>query len=195
MKRWGAVALLVLAGCQAFFLARKPDAPPATPDLTPVVVDYTDNDGFDTVFEAGMLARSAIVARSLKTGTTMETTGRAWRSRLRAMFSSPLPAMFSGALRSGAGLVKLATPSICQSTVAGFEPSAMTIALPCDADGRIDAQALPALQEIAKEYPARDYRAIEDILYRDLPNVYFYFQNIFMPALFMYNATPAPRTP
>lgn len=55
------------------------------------------------------------------------------------------------ALRSGAGLVKLATPSACQTTVAGFEPSAMTIPLPCDADGRISLAALPVISEIAKE--------------------------------------------
>ncbi len=55
------------------------------------------------------------------------------------------------ALRSGVGLVKLATPSACQTTVAAFEPSAMTIALPCDADGRITAAALPILEQLAAE--------------------------------------------
>jgi hydroxyethylthiazole kinase-like uncharacterized protein yjeF len=58
------------------------------------------------------------------------------------------------ALRSGAGLVKLATPSACQPTVAGFEPGAMTVALPCDADGRIAREALPILQEFAREATA-----------------------------------------
>ena len=43
------------------------------------------------------------------------------------------------ALRSGAGLVKLATPAACQATVAGFEPCAMTVALPGDEHGRIAA--------------------------------------------------------
>jgi NAD(P)H-hydrate epimerase len=55
------------------------------------------------------------------------------------------------AARSGAGLVKLATPRACQPTVAAFEPSLMTIALPSDADGRIAAAALPLILEIAKE--------------------------------------------
>jgi ADP-dependent NAD(P)H-hydrate dehydratase len=55
------------------------------------------------------------------------------------------------ALRSGAGLVKLATPSVCQTTVAAFEPAVMTIALPCDADGRITAAALPILEQFAAE--------------------------------------------
>jgi ADP-dependent NAD(P)H-hydrate dehydratase len=55
------------------------------------------------------------------------------------------------ALRSGAGLVKLATPSLCQPTVAGFEPSLMTLALPCDRDGRIAAAALPILGEAAAQ--------------------------------------------
>lgn len=55
------------------------------------------------------------------------------------------------ALRSGAGLVKLATASACQATVAAFEPSAMTVALACDANGRIAAAALPILDELAKQ--------------------------------------------
>jgi NAD(P)H-hydrate epimerase len=40
-------------------------------------------------------------------------------------------------LRSGAGLVRLAVPKCILSTVAGLEPSYMTIALPDDEDGRI----------------------------------------------------------
>jgi len=41
------------------------------------------------------------------------------------------------ALRSGAGLVRLAVPRDCQSTVSAFEPSYMTLGLTCDAAGRI----------------------------------------------------------
>ena len=44
-------------------------------------------------------------------------------------------------LRSGGGLVTLATASTCQATVAAFESSAMTVGLPTDADGRIAAAA------------------------------------------------------
>lgn len=55
------------------------------------------------------------------------------------------------ALRSGAGLVKLATPAACQAIVAGFEPCAMTIALPGDEHGRIAAWALPVIAEAAAE--------------------------------------------
>jgi ADP-dependent NAD(P)H-hydrate dehydratase len=51
------------------------------------------------------------------------------------------------ALRSGAGLVKIATPTACQATVAGFEPSAMTIGLPCDEHGRIASWALPVIAD------------------------------------------------
>lgn len=40
-------------------------------------------------------------------------------------------------LRSGAGLVKLAVPDCILDTVAGFEPSFMTVPLPCDRSGRI----------------------------------------------------------
>lgn len=50
------------------------------------------------------------------------------------------------ALRSGAGLVTLATASACQPTVASFEPSAMTVPLPCDRDGRVTTAALPVLE-------------------------------------------------
>ena len=41
------------------------------------------------------------------------------------------------ALRSGAGLVRLAVADCCLDTVASFEPSFMTSPLPCDAEGRI----------------------------------------------------------
>lgn len=40
-------------------------------------------------------------------------------------------------LRSGAGLVRLAVPKCVLSTVAGLEPSYMTVALPDDEEGRI----------------------------------------------------------
>ncbi|HTM53615.1 MAG TPA: NAD(P)H-hydrate dehydratase [Pirellulales bacterium] len=55
------------------------------------------------------------------------------------------------ALRSGAGLVKLATANSCQATVASFEPSAMTIGLAADEQGRISEAALPTIIEAAKE--------------------------------------------
>src|SRR6478735_3640390 len=40
-------------------------------------------------------------------------------------------------LRSGAGLVKLAVPDCAVDTVATFEPSFMTVPLPCDRGGHI----------------------------------------------------------
>lgn len=55
------------------------------------------------------------------------------------------------ALRSGAGLVKLATANSCQAIVASFEPSAMTIGLAADEHGRISEVALPTIIEAAKE--------------------------------------------
>jgi NAD(P)H-hydrate epimerase len=55
-------------------------------------------------------------------------------------------------LRSGAGLVTLAVPSACQETVASIEPSYMTAALACDAEGRIAAGA-------AEEIPSLLLRA------------------------------------
>lgn len=55
------------------------------------------------------------------------------------------------ALRSGAGLVKLAVPDVCQATVAAFEPSYMTIALRSDDEGRIDRSAIERIREAAAE--------------------------------------------
>ncbi|MGD9721536.1 MAG: NAD(P)H-hydrate dehydratase [Pirellulales bacterium] len=54
-------------------------------------------------------------------------------------------------LRSGAGLVKLATSSACQSTVAAFEPSVMTLGLAGDSAGRIAAAARDAIAAAATE--------------------------------------------
>lgn len=49
------------------------------------------------------------------------------------------------ALRAGAGLVRIAVPDVCLDTVAGFEPSAMTVPLPSDRAGRISLDAWPAI--------------------------------------------------
>jgi ADP-dependent NAD(P)H-hydrate dehydratase len=54
------------------------------------------------------------------------------------------------ALRGGAGLVRLAVPDTVQATVAGFEPSYMTLPLLADANGRIAAMALPYILEQVK---------------------------------------------
>ncbi len=43
----------------------------------------------------------------------------------------------ASALRSGAGLVRVASPAEIQPTVASFEPSYMTYPLPCDDEGLI----------------------------------------------------------
>jgi len=51
------------------------------------------------------------------------------------------------ALRGGAGLVRLAVPDACLATVAGFEPSCMTVGLPSDRAGRL---ALAAKEQLAK---------------------------------------------
>lgn len=53
-------------------------------------------------------------------------------------------------LRSGAGLVTVATPAACQPTVAGFEPSLMTVPLPCDDEGRIASAAFERIRELSK---------------------------------------------
>jgi NAD(P)H-hydrate epimerase len=49
------------------------------------------------------------------------------------------------ALRAGAGLVTIATPETCWTTVAGFAPEAMTLPLPETIDGTIAEDALPAV--------------------------------------------------
>lgn len=53
-------------------------------------------------------------------------------------------------LRSGAGLVKIATADVCLETVAGFDASYMTVPLPCDNAGRIALDAKDTLAELAK---------------------------------------------
>jgi NAD(P)H-hydrate epimerase len=48
-------------------------------------------------------------------------------------------------LRSGAGLVKVAVPECILDTVAGFEPSYMTVPLVCDSSGYLFPQAFAQL--------------------------------------------------
>ena len=55
-------------------------------------------------------------------------------------------------LRGGAGLVKLAVPDVCLETVASFEPSYMTLPLPCDRAGRIAAAAKESINELAPDF-------------------------------------------
>ena len=54
------------------------------------------------------------------------------------------------ALRGGAGLVRLAVPDVCLETVAGFEPSYMTVPLPSDPAGRIALAARERIVELAE---------------------------------------------
>jgi len=54
------------------------------------------------------------------------------------------------ALRGGAGLVRLAVPEPCLETVAGFEPSYMTVSLPADPAGRIALAARERILSLAK---------------------------------------------
>jgi ADP-dependent NAD(P)H-hydrate dehydratase / NAD(P)H-hydrate epimerase len=55
-----------------------------------------------------------------------------------------------GALRSGAGLVTIATPADCQAIVAGMAPEYMTHALATNADG-LDPDGVDALLEMARD--------------------------------------------
>jgi NAD(P)H-hydrate epimerase len=54
-------------------------------------------------------------------------------------------------LRGGAGLVKIAVPEACLETVAGFEPSYMTVPLPFDEQGRIAGAARDVLAPYLEE--------------------------------------------
>ena len=51
-------------------------------------------------------------------------------------------------LRSGAGLVTIATPRDCLSVVAGFEPSYMTRPLDCDVHGRVHEKSLEMVDDL-----------------------------------------------
>ena len=55
------------------------------------------------------------------------------------------------ALRGGAGLVRLAVPISLLDSVAGFEPSYMTVPLPADPSGRIAGGALDRITELAEK--------------------------------------------
>lgn len=58
------------------------------------------------------------------------------------------------ALRSGAGLVRLAVPEPCRDLVAGFEPSYMVVGLPADSAGRIALEAADRIEELAAQATA-----------------------------------------
>jgi ADP-dependent NAD(P)H-hydrate dehydratase len=55
------------------------------------------------------------------------------------------------ALRGGAGLVRLAVPDVILDTVAGFEPSYMTVPLPSDDEGHIGLVAFDRIAELAEK--------------------------------------------
>ncbi|MGZ3338094.1 MAG: ADP-dependent NAD(P)H-hydrate dehydratase, partial [Isosphaeraceae bacterium] len=55
----------------------------------------------------------------------------------------------ASALRSGAGLVRVATPAEVQPTVASFEPCYMTYPLPHDPDGLVRLEpSIPVLERL-----------------------------------------------
>ena len=58
------------------------------------------------------------------------------------------------ALRGGAGLVRLAVPDSTLETIAGFEPSYMTVPLPADAAGRIAGGAFDSIVKLAEKATA-----------------------------------------
>lgn len=54
----------------------------------------------------------------------------------------------AAALRGGAGLVTAAVPRSIQSVVATYEPSYMTVGLPCDSDGQLQTISACELQSL-----------------------------------------------
>ncbi len=58
------------------------------------------------------------------------------------------------ALRSGAGLVQLAVPDVCQETVAQFEPSYTTVGLAADEGGRLASDAFDDLMLLTAQATA-----------------------------------------
>ncbi len=79
------------------------------------------------------------------------------------------------ALRSGAGLVTVATARVCQETVASFHPSLMTVGLPSNEHGMIEVDSYDTLCELI---PPADCMAIgpglgqSESLHRLLLSVY-----------------------
>ena len=59
-----------------------------------------------------------------------------------------------GALRAGAGLVKVAVPGEIQSTVAGYRPELITQGLPQTRGGALGAGALPVLRTLVADWDA-----------------------------------------
>src|SRR5262249_55445457 len=58
----------------------------------------------------------------------------------------------SAALRGGAGLVRVAVPADIQPIVAAGNPCYMTVPLPQDGEGRLDATAEPELLTLASTH-------------------------------------------
>lgn len=55
------------------------------------------------------------------------------------------------ALRSGAGLVRVAVPDACLDTVAAHDPCYMTVPLPSSRSGKLSLDAWPLLRDLAEE--------------------------------------------
>ncbi len=63
------------------------------------------------------------------------------------------PAMAGlGALRAGAGLVKIAVPGRIQATVAAFRPETTTLGLPQNRHGGLGSAAQPILKDVAPDW-------------------------------------------
>jgi hypothetical protein len=74
--------LLLLVGCQGRPTRGTPPGAESIPDLTPVVIDYVDTDGFDAVLEAALVDQTPVII--------IQTTHRLpdWEGRLNAWIAA-----------------------------------------------------------------------------------------------------------
>ncbi len=101
----------------------------------PIVTDLPKLPDRDPESHKGDFGKVLIVAGSLGMAGAASLAGQA-------------------ALRSGSGLVRIATPASCLATVAALNPCYTTLALPEDAQGRISEKAIPLLLEAITEHDA-----------------------------------------
>jgi NAD(P)H-hydrate epimerase len=113
---------LLAAGSEEPLMARPDADPPALPWLPPRPIDSHKGD----------FGRVLLIGGSSGMSGAIGLAGMA-------------------ALRSGAGLVTLGVPEACWAVVAGYEPSCMTLALPCDAQGRLNVAARDLIADYAEK--------------------------------------------
>ena len=77
-----AVAFFAAGGCRYFSQSSNKTDLPATPDITPTVLDYVDADGFDAVLENALVNQDPVIA--VRTGRDRPD----WGGRLNAWIAA-----------------------------------------------------------------------------------------------------------